>query len=117
VKNLQLKVQYEEHLSTEVQLSPSVVLNLYRILQEVIQNIIKHSKATEVKIFIQSSPTILLRISDNGKGFQPEGLSHKSGLENMEFRANEINYSIHLTSSPENGTTITVESIAKNTLT
>ncbi|MBX7171044.1 MAG: hypothetical protein K1X72_08805 [Pyrinomonadaceae bacterium] len=63
-------------------LSKEAEINLYRIVQESINNILKHSEATKAKISIHRNSDLLsVLIKDNGKGFSPENLpKRKSGL-------------------------------------
>ena len=88
---------------------------LYRIVQEVINNAIKHSEAKQVTVEINYTPDLFsLIISDDGKGFEyqnlPENELNKSGagLRNIQRRASLIGATCQLVSSPGNGTTITI---------
>lgn len=108
VKNLNLKVRYEENIVTEKILSPAISLNLYRIVQESIQNIIKHSNANEIIFKVTSYNLLQIEILDNGKGFDMAILSRKSGLDNIIHRANEIRFNIHINSQINNGTQINI---------
>ena len=83
---------------------------VYRIFQEIINNIFKHSKATEVIISIATNPYFEMFISDNGKGFDSENPSNKTaiGLKNIVSRAAIIGYTLTIASSTGNGTTITL---------
>lgn len=105
--NAAIAVNYEEHLQFKKDLSPSTSLNLYRIFQEVVQNIIKHSKANTVTILIKTEPVISLQVTDNGKGFNPSNVENKSGLDNMNFRAQEIGYELVIESG-SSGTSIKI---------
>jgi signal transduction histidine kinase len=109
VKNLNVRVVYIEDITTIKQLSPTISLNLYRIIQEIIQNIIKHAQTNNVEFKLVSNQKIVIEISDNGIGFDYDGLQRKSGLENMEYRANEINYHIDIKSSIGKGTKFKIE--------
>lgn len=109
IKNLGIEVSYTTLGDINKQLNPSVSLNLYRIVQEVIQNIVKHAKATKVELTLHASERVLLMFCDNGQGFNHQAPGRKSGLENMEYRANEINYHINIFSEEGKGTCITVE--------
>lgn len=104
VKNLELSVTYTDNITEVKQISPTVSLNLYRIVQEIIQNIIKHAEAKNIVFHFSSQQNICIKIVDDGKGFDINGLSRKSGLENMEHRAQEINYKLIITSEIGVGT-------------
>ncbi len=109
VKNLNMSVVYHEDVSHVKFLSPTVSLNLYRIIQEIVQNIIKHANATQVIFKLSSMEKISIEISDNGVGFDYRSLQRKSGLDNIEYRANEISYQIEIISEPRLGTIIKIQ--------
>ncbi len=69
-----------------------VKIALYRIAQEALNNIVKHSGATQATVILQCGERdIELRIADNGRGFSPEGISIGSlGLSIMRERAKDI---------------------------
>jgi len=85
---------------------------LYRISQEALNNIAKHSEATEVNIqLIELSSNLRLIIEDNGKGFNftPNFVSKGNGIYNMKERVNLINALISIDSAPGKGTIITIK--------
>jgi PAS domain S-box-containing protein len=101
--------QFDEHFS------PDSEINLYRIVQETLNNILRHSNATAVEISLHNSSNHLeLCISDNGKGFNTDtevndNDHHKSfGLMVMNERARMIGADLHISSKPGEGTTISV---------
>jgi signal transduction histidine kinase len=104
--NLNIRVVFDENIGFEKQLSPNVTLNLYRIIQESIQNIVKHTNATEVQFNFEVNPLLKITITDNGNGFDIESKLSRSGIDNMQFRANEINYTLETTSQIGKGTQI-----------
>ncbi|TYA86809.1 tetratricopeptide repeat-containing sensor histidine kinase [Seonamhaeicola marinus] len=82
---------------------------LYRIIQEAIQNIVKHANANNVSIaFTKTEKTLHLSIKDDGKGFI--NLKHKKGigLKNMENRVLKLNGGFNVESKPNQGTIIKV---------
>jgi signal transduction histidine kinase len=84
---------------------------IYRIFQEIINNILKHAKATEVTIVLKANPDFKMTVQDNGKGFDYEATrsNHNTiGLQNMIHRADIIGYQIEVASAPGKGTTITL---------
>lgn len=86
--------------------------NLYMILKEAVNNACKYSGATEMSIAIsvnKKKPEI--RIKDNGKGFDLQTATAGNGLKNMKLRGRQIRYTVTITSSPGNGTAITLEKI------
>jgi signal transduction histidine kinase len=103
-----IQLTFNELVVKEVELSPTESLNLYRIMQEIIQNIMKHAQAKNVQIELSSTEKISIIVTDDGKGFETNNQDRKSGLENMQFRANEINYQIEIKSSTDEGTQVRV---------
>jgi signal transduction histidine kinase len=100
---------FKEDISDDWKLSSGEVMHLFRIVQEVISNIIKHAEAGQINIkFNSDGPgTYLLEIFDNGKGFDV-GSKYDGhyGLENIEQRAVEISAVLSITSDADNGTHI-----------
>ncbi len=67
-------------------------LNVYRIIQEQLNNILKHAQATEVNIsLLQNKRSIMLTISDNGIGFDTEKKPNGIGIANIKSRAMTYN--------------------------
>ncbi|RCK76092.1 MAG: two-component sensor histidine kinase [Anaerolineae bacterium] len=88
---------------------------LFRISQEAINNIVKHSKATQARITLQQEiDGVSLTIQDNGIGFQSEEYPQlaldegKWGLLGMKERAESIQAILKVNSSEQKGTTVTV---------
>ena len=84
---------------------------LYRISQEAINNITKHSGATKATIKISGCGNcISLNIADNGIGFDAEGNGHKgNGIVNIRERVQLLSGEYHLYSAPGKGTRISIE--------
>jgi signal transduction histidine kinase len=92
-------------------LEPDVALNMYRIIQEALNNIAKHSRATEVHIsMVGKNDAIHLSIRDNGSGFERSDLRRIQGLglASMRERVDLINGALTIKSSPGRGTGIRV---------
>ena len=95
---------------------PEKELLLFRIAQEALSNVRKHSGAQKAWVSIQfAEKTTVLTIRDTGKGFVPPGRFSdltgvaKLGLAGMAERAHLLGGELHITSTPGTGTTITVE--------
>lgn len=91
-------------------------INLFRLIQEGLNNIKKHAEAGRVTIrLVASSPNIILRIEDNGKGFDVEGSLIKAlnerrmGLKSMEERVSLLNGQLKIQSRLMKGTKIFIE--------
>jgi signal transduction histidine kinase len=84
---------------------------ILRILQEAVNNIIRHSEARKVTIQLNYTPTNLsLHIADNGKGFDPRvgGNGSSSGISNMNKRAKMIGAEFNINSTPGVGTAVSL---------
>lgn len=90
-------------------LPPDLMLCLFRIVQEAIQNAIKHSKANEVSVHLNgSSGRLTVTISDNGVGFDVEAAwSQGLGLLSMVERVEALGGSLEVHSSPGAGARLT----------
>ena len=88
-----------------------IVLNLYRIAQESIQNAIKHGKATRIRIGLDcKNPEGRLTITDNGSGIEdkssPKGEGNGMGMTIMKHRAAMIQGNVHIASHNGSGTVV-----------
>ncbi len=95
-------------------LSPELELAIFRIVQESLANVQKHSQADQVKVLLKESPSekdsetesrVILRITDDGRGFTEDNIK-TSGITNMKTRAQQNNGSLKIDSKPGEGTTI-----------
>jgi signal transduction histidine kinase len=83
--------------------------NMYLIVKEAINNLIKYSEATQASVhFSQEKKSILISVSDNGKGFDPTATTSRNGLKNMQIRAKEIRGNINIESEMGKGSEITL---------
>jgi signal transduction histidine kinase len=84
----------DETLEDQIQFPLNVQLQIYRIAQEVLTNIKRHSDARLVDMKIESheDEVFVLKISDDGTIFEPDGTNHKGrGIANIRSRASLIN--------------------------
>ena len=95
----------------QIHLEKNAQLAFYRIAQEALHNISKHTQATKVSVkLINSDNIIRLCIQDNGAGFDRNHTPPDHfGLKNMVDRANGVNADIDIVSNINEGTTITVK--------
>lgn len=123
IKTLCKEFSYRHRIDTQVsamgvdaiQLSYSVSINIYRIVQEALNNIWKHAKATDIRIkIIGSSPDLIVRIKDNGVGFSPDlqlrakNDREKIGLTGMKERARFLGGGIRINSALGSGTELVI---------
>ncbi|RTZ01712.1 tetratricopeptide repeat-containing sensor histidine kinase [Flavobacterium sp. RSP49] len=89
--------------------SNSLKINLYRILQEALQNSNKYANANTIKTELRKEEDhLILKISDNGVGFNIKTAKKGIGLQNILFRAKECDGTFDIQSSKKGGTIITV---------
>ena len=90
-------------------LHPSVSLCVYRVAQEALHNVISHSQATNVKVELGTNREhILLRIIDDGRGFDVRITGSGIGLPSMTERVRSLGGLIDITSGPKAGTKLEV---------
>ncbi|HVV72879.1 MAG TPA: PAS domain-containing sensor histidine kinase, partial [Verrucomicrobiae bacterium] len=89
-------------------LAAAVSTHLYRIAQEAVSNAIKHGKATEVQIRLESQGTqVILSVTDNGSGIASRPPKAQGmGLRIMDYRAGMISGSLSIAKNPQRGTTV-----------
>ena len=91
-------------------LERSVEIALYRIVQELVSNVLKHAKASELIIGVTRTPGRLsVVVSDNGVGFDATQRTDGMGLGNVRSRAAAIGATVQVDSTPGKGTTVSVE--------
>jgi signal transduction histidine kinase len=85
-------------------------LALYRITQELINNVLKHAEATQVSLQIgYRDEKIILLMEDNGKGFDIHAHKNGYGLKNLEARTQMLNGHMEIDSQPGKGTGVPIE--------
>lgn len=88
---------------------------VYRILQELLHNIVKHAQATEVLVQLMLREGMLhLTVEDNGNGFETEKSYAGMGLANLKARVAQWKGSLFFNSEPGMGTTVEIEFITDN---
>jgi signal transduction histidine kinase len=102
----ELEIIFEGDSIPKMETARSV--HIFRILQEIIHNTIKHSKAATLKIeFLTENDKLLILTADDGKGFDYDNavqVKNGLGLNNMQNRADLLGGEFHLMSVPESGT-------------
>lgn len=92
-------------------LSPFTQSQLYHIVQELLHNVDKHARATEINLqFVQHQSQLIITLEDNGRGFNTNrALSKGIGLRNIKNRVSVLGGNFLLDSLPERGTLISIE--------
>lgn len=92
----------------ESRLSPEVEMELLRIVQEAMANVLKHAKAKNVWVMLRTAPPkATIRVSDDGVGLQP-GRRDSYGLQIMQERAHRIGGMVEVRTRPGGGTVVEV---------
>jgi signal transduction histidine kinase len=109
-KGLGLTLKWRNHnMPDSLNIAPHAGLQLLRILQEALTNVLKHASAKKVEVDLAFSSHLLqIRISDDGNGFAAEEKPSGYGIANMQKRAKRIGASFNIISSTE-GTAILLE--------
>ncbi|NRA91984.1 MAG: tetratricopeptide repeat protein [Psychroserpens sp.] len=95
------------NIDVNMRIENTLEIQIFRIIQELLTNIIKHSKASEANIqFSEQDHTLTIMVEDNGKGFDVNKGSNGIGLINIEKRMERINGELVIDSSIGNGTTV-----------
>lgn len=110
-----IKCIYDWTVPEEIELDKLKKLNIFRIIQEALHNVMKHSKATEVEVNVFMEKNVLVvRIIDNGIGiFNAEGENSGIGLNSMQYRANQIDAKFSLKKRDSGGTCVEIRSICR----
>lgn len=88
-----------------------ILIGVYRIVQELLNNAIKHACAKQVIVQCsESDQTLSLTVEDDGCGFNPKEVGKKGlGLKNVENRVALLHGSLEMESRPDRGTTVNIE--------
>lgn len=109
--NTDIKYEFEHHRVDGQRFPENLEVSLYRICQELINNIIKHSDARSVSVqLLKTSSHLVLVVEDNGKGFTFNSAKNRNGigLMNIASRAKALNGEVSYEPSPEHGTVATI---------
>ncbi len=96
---------------TDAAVPPNISTSLFRIYQELLTNVARHSKASQVETSTyQEADTIFLTVHDNGQGFDTTGVANKKtlGLTGIKERSSLIGGTYEIKSSPGFGTSVLI---------
>jgi len=117
--NVGTNIQIEfTHYGMEKRLAANTELVLYRIIQELLNNVFKHSQATEVLLQInRNGHQLNITVEDNGKGFDTgqQKSGNGIGMSNLASRVGYLKGELNIESTPEKGTTVYIEISLKKT--
>jgi signal transduction histidine kinase len=98
-----------QHIGEFGDLDRTTALNCYRIVQELVQNSLKHARATEILVQItRTDNQIALLVEDDGAGFDPENAKKGMGTDNLLRRAQFLKGEMNVQSSKGQGTSTLV---------
>lgn len=100
-----IKLEITEEIDENIEIDSGKGVSMFRVMQEAMQNIVKHANATKVKILLRADKKIFSEITDNGIGFDPEEKNTGFGIINMRERCAENDCELILTSG-NGGTTV-----------
>jgi len=107
--NIDYDLDYDEGLDWDA-LSGNIKINLYRIIQESLQNCIKHAFASEVYLELDSTDHLLkVSLKDDGRGFDSKKEKKGIGHKNITSRVHKLNGEWKIESNPGEGTVVTVQ--------
>ncbi len=93
----------------EERLEQSTEIILYRIVQELLTNVVRHAGASQVLVQVMhTGEHLTLTVEDNGRGFDPQGTPKGIGLSNILSRVNYLNGHTDIASSPLTGTSVNI---------
>lgn len=109
ITRIQTTKQFEIHFShfpETIQIGHEVALTLYKVIQELLSNTLKHAGASKVELHInQHAEEINVLLEDNGCGFNVQSARTGIGLINMHERMAQLNGKLEINSTPHYGTT------------
>jgi signal transduction histidine kinase len=98
-----------QHTETAIHLTAEEQLILFRIVQEAMQNAVKHAEATELQVSLNDDNGLLgIQVKDNGKGITNIGSTTGVGMLNMKHRVKLLNGNIEWLNEPQ-GTSVIIE--------
>lgn len=103
-----IEAAYVQSIHLPLQSDEQIIL--FRIVQEAIQNALKHASASQLRITIEEKEErYLISVSDNGKGFHMDAVTKSLGIANMQQRVQLLRGTLAVNTVPGKGTTITIQ--------
>lgn len=98
-------VEFQHYGLDDLQPNPQVALTLYRIVQELLSNAIKHAQAKNILVQLGLHDGLLnITVEDDGQGFDTDTAARGMGLDNITHRVNYLKGDLSIHSIPEQGT-------------
>jgi len=104
-----LKIDFQSYGNFD-DLSQNHKLNLYRIIQELVKNILQHAGATNAMVqLLRNEDVLIVSVEDNGAGFDNNKMKTGLGLHNTQTRVSSLDGRFSLDSTPGKGTSVFIE--------
>ncbi len=105
--NIEHTLEYDESFDWDT-MKGEIKINLYRIVQETLQNAVKHAECKKILVnFVKGENLLNVTIADDGKGFKTKSGKKGIGMRNIESRMGKLNGTWDIESVVDEGTTIT----------
>ncbi|MBZ4190992.1 tetratricopeptide repeat-containing sensor histidine kinase [Niabella beijingensis] len=102
-KGIRFVVDFPDAIS-EIPLPMDTRRNVFLIVKESVNNLVKYSQCTEASVIARDEETVIsFAIKDNGIGFDPDKLTDRNGVKNIKARAQKMNAEIKITTTPGQG--------------
>ncbi|QSO47653.1 sensor histidine kinase [Alicyclobacillus mengziensis] len=103
-----IRVEVSDNISLNI--APARQVAIYRMIQEILNNVHKHAEATEVVVsFEQLDQNLVVRVVDNGKGFHPDSIPEGHfGIAGLKERVAFLNGELTILSAPGTGSTFEI---------
>ncbi|WP_300666179.1 sensor histidine kinase [Fluviicola sp.] len=108
--DLNTSLEMEDSLYRDTPMSAEQRRSIFLLVKEILHNVVKHAHAGQLLITIsESSHTLLIKVCDNGKGFNTDSDTQGNGLRNMSKRIDTLKGKLSITSEIDKGTCIQIE--------
>ncbi|GAB4157710.1 MAG: hypothetical protein Tsb0033_09920 [Winogradskyella sp.] len=106
-QNIKFNFNVDASVKNDMAFTSVKGMNIYRIIQEAINNAVKYAEASSISVCISNdNDKMIINIKDDGKGFDEKSVKLGNGLNNMKKRAEDINAQINIQSVINEGTLI-----------
>lgn len=104
-----ISFEHDDHFNWD-SLGGDVKINIYRVIQELLQNCVKHAQCESVQVAFQKDKNVLhLTVTDDGIGFDNTRGKHGIGLKNIVSRVKKMGAWLEIEGKPDQGTTVKIK--------
>ncbi len=104
-----IKVDYQK-IGIDRKLGNTAETFIYRIIQELVNNAVKHADAKEILVQVAyTNNKIIVTVEDNGKGYDKKQVNKGDGLDNIAYRVKYLSGTVDIVTSLNNGTSVNIE--------